>query len=90
MFFGLAVARCFYPDSFRRAKYVHMNMTNIFGVYGHGYGTNSLVNRNSWSSTYGRGPQDVESSSLSNSRHSFQRANSNRTGEGRAFHAMEV
>jgi hypothetical protein len=77
--------------SLQRPEYVHVNIKNgSFGIYGHGYGTNSRVNLNSWNSSYGLAGPDADSSPQSNSGHGVERIESDRTVPGAAFNSVEV
>jgi hypothetical protein len=67
-----------------------MNMKAYFDVYWHGYGTNSVVNRDSWSSIYGLGSQNAESSAGSNSKYGAECVKRDRAVARATFDAMEM
>jgi hypothetical protein len=64
-----------------------MNITVHLGA---GSAQNSRMNLDSWRSIYGLAAPGVESSARINSRHSLERAKSDRTVQGGVFDALEV
>ena len=88
---ALRLAHFFVLDNvFRPRICSHEHENKFAGVCGHGYGTNSRVNLDSWSSNYGLGAPEDESSPRSNSRHGFERVKSDQSVPRGAFDGMEM